>query len=91
MKQRYFTFLGSAWLLLFASAATIPPYYSELGDKLVKDIASDWIVINANKTTLHGNMIPRMTISARSPVRPAVSNTDMILRMQLMTGWCPRQ
>lgn len=49
MKQRYFTFLGSAWLLLFASAATIPPYYSELGDKLVKDIASDWIVINANK------------------------------------------
>lgn len=49
MKQRYFTFLGSAWLLLFASAATIPPYYSELGDKSVKDIASDWIVINANK------------------------------------------
>ena len=53
MKQRYFTLLGSAWLLLSASAATIPPYYSELGDKSAKALASDWIPLDENddKTT----------------------------------------
>lgn len=49
MKQRYITFLGGACLLLSASAATTSPYYSELGDKSAKDIASDWTKIDANK------------------------------------------